>query len=68
MVEGRTYYMIAGGDGSPLTEAHYTFADGYMIAGPTRALVATALQVKTGRRVDHALRDLRRPAAARSLQ
>jgi hypothetical protein len=26
--------MIAGGDGSPLTEAHYTFADGYMIAGP----------------------------------
>ena len=41
-VEGRTYYMIAGGDGSPLTEAHYTFADGYMIAGPTRALVARA--------------------------
>ena len=49
VVEGRTYYMIAGGDGSPLTEAHYTFADGYMIAGPTRALVARALQVKTGR-------------------
>ena len=48
VVEGRTYYMIAGGDGSPLTEAHYTFADGYMIAGPTRALVARALQVKTG--------------------
>ncbi len=47
--EGRTYYTIAGGDGSPLTEAHYTFADGYMIAGPTRALVARALQVKTGR-------------------
>jgi len=49
VVEGRTYYMIAGGDGSPLTEAHYTFADGYMIAGPTRALVARALQVKTSR-------------------
>ncbi len=47
--EGRTYYMIAGGDGSPLTEAHYTFADGYMIAGPTRTLVARALQVKSGR-------------------
>ena len=43
VVEGRTYYMIAGGDGSPLTEAHYTFADGYMIAGPTRALVAARL-------------------------
>jgi hypothetical protein len=49
VVEGRTYYMIAGGDGSPLTEAHYTFADGYMIAGPTRALVSRALQVKIGR-------------------
>jgi ferric-dicitrate binding protein FerR (iron transport regulator) len=49
VVEGRTYYMIAGGDGSPLTEAHYTFADGYMIAGPTRALVSRALQVKSGK-------------------
>ena len=46
-VEGRKYYMIAGADGSPLTEAHYTFADGYMIAGPTRALVSRALQVKS---------------------
>src|ERR1017187_2484572 len=45
-VEGRTYYTIAGADGSPLTEAHYTFVDGYMLAGPTRALVARALQVK----------------------
>jgi hypothetical protein len=49
VVEGRTYYMVAGGDGSPLTEAHYTFADGYLIAGPTRALVSRALQVKIGR-------------------
>ncbi len=46
-VEGRKYYMIAGADGSPLTEAHYTFVDGYMIAGPTRALVTRALQVKS---------------------
>ncbi|HTP87927.1 MAG TPA: FecR domain-containing protein [Bryobacteraceae bacterium] len=45
--EGRTYYMIGGADGSPLTEGHYTFADGYMIAGPSRALVSKALQVKT---------------------
>lgn len=46
-VEGRTYYMLAGADPNPLTEAHYTFADGYLIAGPTRALVSRALQVKT---------------------
>jgi hypothetical protein len=46
-VEGRTYYMIAGGDPNPLTEAHYTFADGYLVAGPTRALVSKALQTKT---------------------
>jgi FecR protein len=44
--EGRTYYGIIG-SGGPLTEAHYTFADGYMIAGPTRALVSRALQVRT---------------------
>jgi hypothetical protein len=44
--DGRTYYMIAAAIPNPLTEAHYTFADGYLIAGPTRALVARALQVK----------------------
>jgi hypothetical protein len=46
-VEGRTYYMVAGADPNPITEAHYTFAEGYLIAGPTRALVSKALQVKT---------------------
>ena len=44
--EGRTYYMIAGADPNPITEAHYTFADGYLIAGPTRALISKALQTK----------------------
>ncbi len=44
--DGRTWYMIAAAVPNPLTEAHYTFADGYLIAGPTRALVARALQVK----------------------
>jgi hypothetical protein len=44
--DGRTYYMIAAAVPNPLTEAHYTFAGGYLIAGPTRALVARALQVK----------------------
>ena len=38
--------MIAAADPNPLTEAHYTFAGGYLIAGPTRTLVARALQVK----------------------
>ena len=46
VADGRTWYMIAGGVPNPLTEAHYTFAGGYLIAGPTRALVARALQVK----------------------
>jgi len=44
--DGRTFYMIAAAVPNPLTEAHYTFAGGYLIAGPTRALVARALQVK----------------------
>jgi len=46
-VDGRVYYMIAGADPNPLTEVHYTFADGYLIAGLTRALVSHALQVKS---------------------
>ena len=58
-VEGRTYYMIAGGDPNPLTEAHYTFADGYLIAGPSRALVARALQVKaSSTSITHSVRFL----------
>jgi hypothetical protein len=44
--DGRTYYMIAAAIPNPLTEAHYTFAGGYLVAAPTRALVARALQVK----------------------
>jgi hypothetical protein len=44
--DGRTWYMIAAAVPNPLTEAHYTFAGGYLIAAPTRALVARALQVK----------------------
>jgi hypothetical protein len=44
--DGHTFYMIAAAVPNPLTEAHYTFAGGYLVAGPTRALVARALQVK----------------------
>jgi hypothetical protein len=43
---GATFYSIAGSPKNPLTEAHYTFSGGYMIAAPTRALVERALQVK----------------------
>jgi len=48
-VEGRTFYMIGGPDPNPLTEASYTFDDGYLIAGPSRAIVNQALQAKTAR-------------------
>jgi ferric-dicitrate binding protein FerR (iron transport regulator) len=57
--EGHTYYMIAAANPSPLLEAHYTFDQGYLIAGPTRALVAHALQVKTaGTSIKHSARFL----------
>ncbi|HEY1338534.1 MAG TPA: FecR domain-containing protein [Bryobacteraceae bacterium] len=46
-VEGRTYYTIASSQPNPLMEAHYTFADGYLIAAPTRALVTRALQTRS---------------------
>jgi ferric-dicitrate binding protein FerR (iron transport regulator) len=46
-VDGRIYYGIAVPDAGPLLEFHYTFAGGYLIAGPTRAIVAHALQIKT---------------------
>jgi hypothetical protein len=45
-VEGRDYYTLAGADTGPLTEAHYTFASGYLIAAPTRALLVRALETK----------------------
>ena len=45
-VEGRTIYMIAGANPNPLTEAHYTFANGYFIAGPSKAIITRALQVQ----------------------
>jgi hypothetical protein len=44
--EGRTFYTIAVPDAGPLLEFHYTFAGGYLVAGPTRAVVARALQIK----------------------
>jgi len=46
-VDGRAYYTILQADSGPLLEAHYTFDQGYLIAGPTRALVSRAVQLKT---------------------
>jgi len=43
---GHTVYDVALKDAGPLAEAHYTFADGYLIATPTRDLLNKALQVK----------------------
>jgi hypothetical protein len=43
------YYMIGAADPNPLTEAHYTFADGYLVAGPSRAIVSQALQARAAR-------------------
>jgi hypothetical protein len=48
-VDGRVYYMIGAADPNPLTEAHYTFAEGYLIAGPSRAIVSQALQARANR-------------------
>jgi len=57
--EGHTYYMVGAPDGGPLLEAHYTFDSGYLVAAPTRALVARALQIKTaGTSIRHSARFL----------
>jgi hypothetical protein len=41
---GRTYYAIQGTD--PKVELHYVFEDGYMVAGPSRALLERAIQLR----------------------
>jgi hypothetical protein len=46
VVDGHTYYKIAEANAGPLMEAHYTFDQGYLVAAPTRALVARALQIR----------------------
>jgi len=45
-VDGRTYYTINSPGLGPLAEGHYTFADGYLIAAPSRLLVKRALDLK----------------------
>src|SRR6266576_2346050 len=46
-VGGRTFYTIESQVGGLSTEYDYTFADGYMIMAPSRALVLAALQTHT---------------------
>ena len=41
---GRTYYAIVPGDGKP--SIHYLFEDGYLVAGPSRALLEQAIQLR----------------------
>jgi hypothetical protein len=54
-VDGRTYYSIDMPARGPLAAAHYTFANGYLIAAPTRALVKRALDLKaSGTSIVHA--------------
>ena len=47
--DGRTFYTIGTSDGNPLTQASYTFDDGYLVAGPSRAILNQALQAKVTR-------------------
>lgn len=41
---GRTYYAIRSAGAS--FELHYVFEDGYMVAGPSRALIERAIQLR----------------------
>jgi FecR-like protein/putative zinc finger protein len=43
-VGGRMFYTIQSQGGGLVTEYHYTFAEGYMIMVPSRALLLAALQ------------------------
>jgi hypothetical protein len=49
-VDGRVFYSLSytpqNGRANPLTQAQYTFADGYLIAAPNRALIKSALEAK----------------------
>ena len=42
-VSGSTFYVVSSLDPRVPLEVHYTFADGYLVAGPTQALVQNAI-------------------------
>jgi ferric-dicitrate binding protein FerR (iron transport regulator) len=43
-LDGRTFYTIESQGGGPAAEFDYTFADGYMLLAPSRALLLAALK------------------------
>ena len=43
---GLTHYTVRFSDGTKSAEVHYTFTDGYMILGPSRAMVMDAIAVR----------------------
>src|SRR5579859_2723987 len=45
-LEGRTYYHVRSRLPESLEEFYYTFADGYMIAGPSRAVLIQAIATR----------------------
>ncbi len=49
-IQGRRYYSVRPLDNqlSAFGETHYTFADGYMVAASSQALVANALKTRSG--------------------
>lgn len=51
-VNGRTFYTFeflqrAGGETGGVAAVHYTFAEGYLVAGPSRAMVTAALRTRS---------------------
>ena len=51
---GRVFYIVRSLDSVVQPEVHYTFADGYLIAGPSRALVREAIRThKKGDSISH---------------
>jgi FecR protein/Putative zinc-finger len=47
-VSGLTYYTLRSQDATKQVEVNYTFTDGFMILGPSRALVMQALNIHNG--------------------
>ena len=45
-VDGLVYYTLRPQDGAGLNEIDYTFTNGYMILGPSRAMVMQALSIR----------------------
>jgi hypothetical protein len=43
---GRIYYHLVRSESAPLTEAWWTFADGYLIAAPQRPMLERAMQYR----------------------